>query len=222
VPRWPECHDPNWLKDLDTKSQTTEQLRYVKDLVEYFKHYDNIKMWQVENEPFLTSFGECPAMSIDFLKQEISLVKSLDDRPVLITDSGELSFWLKTGKLGDKFGHTLYRVVFNKYIGHIHYYLPASFYRIKALLADIKPENVIVAELQAEPWVPDGYTLRLDYGRMVSFMDSKKLTGNYNFAKQTGASEIYFWGVEWWYWLKTQKDNDKMWEAAKKIISETN
>ena len=44
TPRWPECHDPLWLENLDVKKVEQEQLRMVEDVVEHFKQFDNIKM----------------------------------------------------------------------------------------------------------------------------------------------------------------------------------
>lgn len=218
TPRWPECHDPEWTKTLTEWKIQREQLQMVEDLVKHFQKYDNIKYWQVENEPFLTSFGDCPDMLLDFLKKEVALVKSLDDRPVLITDSGELSTWFKTADLGDKFGHTVYRLVYNDLFGYSHYYLPPAFYRLKAMLAGLDKEDVIVAELQAEPWLAKGYILQTDYEKMLELMNLPKVQSNYNFARKTGASEIYFWGVEWWYWLKTNAENDSFWQFGQEIF----
>ena len=178
VPRWPECHDPVWLSPLPAEKIEIEQLKMIQTVVEHFKVKDNIKMWQVENEPFLTEFGECPEFSLSQVKKEIALVKTLDDRPILITDSGELSSWFKTGNLGDKFGHTMYRSVYSELLGFSKYMLPASFYRIKAGINGLALENVIVAELQAEPWVPDGYNLDITYDKMKEQMDKNQIESN--------------------------------------------
>ncbi|PIR94497.1 hypothetical protein COT97_00940 [Candidatus Falkowbacteria bacterium CG10_big_fil_rev_8_21_14_0_10_39_11] len=215
TPRWPECHDPEWIKELAPEKVRQEQLLMIKDVVNKYKDKTALKMWQVENEPFLDSFGECEPISLNFLKEEISLVKSLDSRPVLITDSGELSTWIKTGQLGDKFGHTLYREVYNKYIGYFKHVYPPAYYYFKGRLVGLKQRDVIVAELQAEPWVPDGYTLQLDYEKMKQLMSPEKIESNLDYAKRTGASEIYLWGVEWWYWMKTEVDDDSLWNSAK-------
>ncbi|HCC22836.1 TPA: hypothetical protein DF272_01505 [Candidatus Falkowbacteria bacterium] len=218
TPRWPECHDPLWVKELTPDKARAEQLIMVRDVVNKFKEKTALVMWQVENEPFLDTFGECQPISLSFLKQEIALVKSLDTRPVMITDSGELSWWLKTGTIGDKFGHTLYREVYNKYIGYFQHVYPPAFYYFKARLAGIKQDDMIVAELQAEPWVPEGYTLQLDYVKMKELMAPEKIESNYAYAKRTGATEIYFWGVEWWYWMKVKVDDDSLWENAKQFF----
>jgi hypothetical protein len=38
------------------------------------------------------------------------------------------------------------------------------------------------------------------------------------FAKQTGLSKFYFWGVEWWYWLKTTQNQPGIWNEAKQLF----
>lgn len=214
TPRWPECHDPDWLGELNDWEIEQEQLNMIRDVVIHFKQFDNIKMWQVENEPFLTVFGKCPVMSVDLVKREIALVKSLDKRPVMITDSGELSSWVKSAKLGDKFGHTLYRTVYDKRVGFLQYYLPPAFYRFKTWYCGLAKENIIISELQAEPWIPEDFTLN-DYQILNRSLPVEKIISNINYAKRTGASQIYLWGVEWWYWLKTVKNEPATWETLK-------
>lgn len=220
TPRWPECHTPDWLRDLTTEKADIEQQQMIADVVTHFKKYSVLWWWQIENEPFLDSFGECPPMSIEQLKKEIAIVKSLDSRPILITDSGELSFWFKTGHLGDKFGHTLYREVYNQYLGFFRHVFPPSFYWLKARMVNLAPSDVIVAELQAEPWVPYGYNLTFDSDQLKKMMTAEKLSSNFEFARRTGAREIYFWGVEWWYWLKEKQNDPSLWQEAKKIINQ--
>jgi hypothetical protein len=200
---------------LDAWKAEQEQLVFIRDEINHFKQFDNIKTWQAENEPLLEVFGECPKMSANLIKREVALIKSLDSRPVMITDSGELSSWLETAKLGDKFGHTLYRVVYNPNIGNLYYYLPPAFYHYKAKLAGLSREQVIVAELQAEPWLPPNYTFDKDYDKLLEQFPLEKIQENISYAKKTGASEIYLWGVEWWYWLKEVKNKPEIWEAMK-------
>ena len=47
-------------------------------------------------------------------------------------------------------------------------------------------------------------------------MNPEIFVKNINYAKRTGLSPVYFWGAEWWYWLKEQGD-DSIWQAAKDI-----
>jgi len=57
--RWPECHIPDWAKNLDKKNQQEKILEIVKKIVLRYNDSKTISYWQVENEPFFR-FGECP------------------------------------------------------------------------------------------------------------------------------------------------------------------
>jgi len=209
LPRWPECHEPEWIKSQDSRLKTQDLLKYIKVVVNRYKENPALYVWQVENEPFL-DFGECPKLDVEFLDKEIDLVRSLDSKhQILVTDSGELGLWLKAAKRGDIFGTTIYRVVWSKYLGYIRYdlFLPPQFFWLKANLARLfypgKP--IIVSELQAEPWKEEG-------------MDLKQFSKNIEFAKKVGFPEVYLWGTEWWYWLKVKHQDPSFWEFAKKIF----
>ncbi len=214
-PRWPECHTPAWLSDsldVEIKERTLE---FIKVVVERYKNSPAVEMWQVENEPLLNIFGKCPKGDVSFLKEEIALVKTLDSRPVMITDSGELSTWSQTAHLGDFFGTSVYRVVHNPYTGYFyHFWAPAS-YRLKAKLVGLSLDKAIISELQAEPWLSDGaeYSAPEEQKRMMS---PERIEKQIDFATRTGFSRAYVWGVEWWYWLKEQGD-DSVWQIGRKI-----
>jgi hypothetical protein len=217
-PRWPECHDPAWVEGTDYNIVRAKVLQNIELIVNRYKNNKAVEMWQVENEPFLDFFGKCPKISKKELKEEIVLVKSLDKRKVLITDSGELSTWWPGIKWGDIFGTTLYRTTYNKYIGYWHYFfVPPSFYRIKAYLWGKPQEAVYIAELQAEPWFPDG-PKESSLAEQFKTMNAKELVKNADYANKTNFYRAYFWGVEWWYWLKTIQKDNSVWEAARKYF----
>ncbi len=221
TPRWPECRYPKWLVGLREDQIQEKILESLKGVVGHYKDFSNIKAWQIENEPLFELFGMCPPPDKEFLKQEIGLVKSLDDRPIVITDSGELSFWFKASKLPDILGVTMYRVVYNKFTGYFHWPVPPAFYRIKARLVNRWPDKIINTELQAEPWSPAGNLIDVPIEKQYKSMDVEQLNKNFEFAQKTGFSEVYIWGVEWWYWLKTQGD-DSMWRAGQYLLENLN
>ncbi|MFA6536786.1 MAG: beta-galactosidase [Patescibacteria group bacterium] len=214
TPHWPECHDPEWLKNSDSDLIREKQLAMIKAVVENYKNREIIEMWQVENEPMLDYFGECPPANYDLLREEISLVKTLDIRPILITDSGELSSWLPASKAGDSFGTTMYRVVQNDFLGYIYYHLPPIFYNWKARILGLNLNDVLVAELQAEPWAPNGI-LNSALSEQFKSMDAKRLKSHVVYARKTGFRGAYLWGAEWWYYLAKIKGNNSLWETAK-------
>ncbi len=218
TPRWPECHDPLWIKNATDQFVQEQQFEMLKTVVDRYKVYDNIVMWQVENEPMLNAFGDCPPADLNLLQQEISFVKTLDVRPILITDSGELGFWLVAANVGDYFGTTMYRVTHNRWLGYSFYYLPPIFYNLKARLVGQNPNQVYVSELQAEPWVPQGILETSIADQKIS-MDAERLQNHVQFARQTGFAGAYLWGAEWWYWLRMVKGDNSLWDEARKIFN---
>jgi len=218
--RWPECHIPEWAKNLNKEEQQKEILEIIEEVVLRYRDRVSVGAWQVENEPFFP-FGECPWSDINFLKKEIDLVKSLDDkgRPVLISDSGEGSLWIEAAKLGDIIGITMYKKVWFSQIGvYVYYPLPPTFYWRKAqLIEKIFNKKVVVVELQAEPWGPKLlYDSPLE--EQEKTMNLERFKANIEFAKKTGLDEFYLWGGEWWYWMKVKQNQPEIWQEAKKLF----
>lgn len=221
LPRWPECHDPSWLASTTPQETKDKQLAFVENTVKRYESNPNIIYFQIENEPFLKYFGKCPPLDKELLKQEIKLVKSLTSKPVLVTDSGELSSWLEAGNSGaDLLGTTLYRTVYNPQFGYFHWFLPPVFYSAKTgLIKMFSPiEKVIVAELQTEAWHKENKNLRdMTMSENSESMSLKQFRDNIVFSRRAGFAEIYLWGVEWWYYLKEQKGEAGYWQEAKKL-----
>lgn len=220
TPRWPECHVPDWAKNMPKKSQQEKVLAFLKETVNRYKGNQTIWAWQVENEPFFP-FGECPWKDKNFLKKEINLVKSLDSqkRPVIVSETGEFSLWLKTARLADIVGVTMYRGAwFEFFNAYIQYPFPPVFYWRKAQAVEkLFNKSVICVELQAEPW---GSKLLQDVSleEQQKTMDLRKFKENIDFARNTGLSEFYLWGAEWWYWLKEKQNQPEIWNEAEKLF----
>lgn len=220
LPRWPECHDPSWLAMLSADEQQKSLLAFVEQTINRYKPIKTITRWQVENEPLLSVFGNCPKPDLDFLQQEIRHVRALDARPIVITDSGELSTWRHSAPLGDYLGTTLYRVVWNSLFGFFHHHFPPALYVLRAHLVEKNAGKVFIAELQAEPWSTATPIQQLSIAEQFRSMNAEQFKKNVEFARRTGFPEAYFWGVEWWYWLKEKQNDSRMWEAAKEVFRE--
>jgi len=220
--RWPECHIPTWLNGLSEQQQQDELLKYVKEVVLRYKNNDAIVNWQVENEP-LFHFGACPSwyyQGDDFLKAEVALVKSLDpSRKIIVSDSGEDSSWFGVAKIGDIVGITMYREAWvhitNSLGFYFHYLFSPVYYSRKALLIKkIFGKDIICIELQAEPWVSKPFNdVPLD--QQLKTMNPDLFERNIEYAKETGLEKFYFWGVEWWYWMKEKQNQPAIWDEAK-------
>jgi len=219
LPRWPECHFPEWTKLQNEKDRQESLLIYIEKTIERYKDKKSIIYWQVENEPFLSNFGECPAIDSVFLDKEIALIKSLDDRSIMMTDSGELSLWVSAAKRADIFGTTMYRDTYSEKLkSYIHYPIEPGFFRFKRNISKFfaHPQKWIVIELQAEPWGPVPFQY-LDKKERAKTMDLKKFRDIIEFSSKTGFQEFYLWGAEWWYWEKEANNDKAIWEEAKKL-----
>ncbi|MFA6547770.1 MAG: beta-galactosidase [Candidatus Magasanikbacteria bacterium] len=204
TPRWPECNVPDWAVNLSDDQYHVALNNYLKNVAEHFKNNPALETWQVENEPFLEFGDKCRTLDVKKLQTEISTIKNTDPKHlVMVTDSGELSFWNKTAKAGDIFGSTAYRVVWSKRSGYFNYdWLPAAFYRAHAKLYGLNLKNVYISELQAEPWMPNMAISVENIDEQLKSMNLDRMQKQIDFAKQTGFSRAYLWGAEWWYWLK--------------------
>lgn len=220
TPRWPECHPPRWTEDFTEEKNRPYILNLLTAEINHFKKYDNIVYWQVENEPLLDIFGICPDGDKDLLDEEIALVKSLSDKPILLTDSGELGTWLTMSKRTEILGTSMYRIVWNPIFGFMSYALPPGYYYYKTKINQFfnpNLKNVIVTELQGEAW--GGKPLiEMTLEEQYRSMNANKLQSNIEYAKKTGLNEIYIWGAEWWYWVKLQGD-DTMWVKMQEILN---
>ena len=215
VPRWPECHWPDWIYKLSAIERNNHILDLLKAEIGHYQNESAITAWQVENEPFLKIFGKCPMPDGNFYKQEVAAVKAVSSKPIIATESGELSTWLRGGKIADSLGISLYRIVWTNLFGYFKYPLPPSFYFLKSQLVAVLggTKKVFISELQAEPWLSTAI-LQTSLSEQSDSMNLKIFQDNVAYAKKTGLSPIYFWGAEWWYWLKQQGDST-IWDEAR-------
>jgi hypothetical protein len=222
LPGWPECHEPDWAKNLDKTEKQTRILKYIEEVITRYKNYDNIILWQVENEPFLRFFSKqtCGELDENFLQEEIALVKSLDSsRPVLVTDSGEFGTWFQAYKQGDTFGTSMYLYIWwRNAIGAFRYPITPAFFRFKhnliSLIFGKKP--AIVIELSAEPWLLQPI-VETPIEKQLERMGIDKFNEMLDFSSKTGFDTFYLWGAEWWYWLKLN-GHEEHWNRAKEVF----
>jgi hypothetical protein len=219
IPRWPECHSPAWLNRQSETEAQAATLKMIATVIERYRDRASIEYWQIENEPFLGTFGVCPPLDEEFLQQEFALARSLDDRQLIITGSGELSSWKKEAAVGDIFGSTLYRSIHNKVVGHIRYPFSTWFYETKAKMAGLTPERLMVLELQAEPWVPQGKMIYLSDSEINRTMSIQQFKNNIQYAVDLDFRRAYFWGTEWWYWQK-KYGNPEYWRIAASLFAD--
>lgn len=221
LPRWPECHVPDWARELSVEAQQAALLEKIKQVVTRYQNSPAVIWWQVENEPFLEvfAFDHCGKLDVAFLDKEIALVKSLDGtRPILVTDSGNLGTWFGAYSRGDIFGTSVYVHLWNPEFGPLRTIVPPWFYRVKdnvmALLYGEKTSVLI--ELSVEPWLIEPIVqapLEVQFSRM----NLEKFEEIIEYAVHTRYDRQYLWGAEWWYWLHLQ-GRSEMWERGKRLF----
>lgn len=230
VPRWPECFMPEWARSLDRESRENALREYLTAIRNRYRNHPALAVWQIENEPFLHYFGQCPARGRHFLEKEIEIFRTenvIADPvpPILITDGGEFGDWYRAVRAGDIFGTTMYRRVYppsiGRYVGIIDYPLSPSFFILKQKLArwltGEYEKPFIVIELQAEPWGAAGIPT-LSYQEQTNIFSPDYFRETIQYARETGFDEYYLWGAEWWYWVRETQGDDRYWEEAKKLF----
>ncbi|MBP6881453.1 MAG: beta-galactosidase [Candidatus Pacebacteria bacterium] len=221
LPRWPECHVPDWAGALSITERQAAQTRYLEQVIRRYQDSPAVTMWQIENEPFLEvfAFEHCGELDVDYLDKEIMIVKEIDaTRPVLVTDSGNLGTWVGAYRRGDVFGTSVYVHFWNPELGQFRTILPAWAYRVKDNLMQVlfgtKPTMLI--ELSAEPWLLEPVKeVPLDV--QFTRMNLEKFEDILLYAAETRYERQYLWGAEWWYWLD-QQGHPEMWERGKRLF----
>lgn len=221
LPRWPECHTPDWARDLTDVERQDELSAYITAVVERYRESPAIVYWQVENEPYLGVFARehCEPLDGAFFKKELELVRSLDGtRPLLVTDSGNLGTWSGAYSHGDLFGTSVYVYFWNPELGQFKSILPPWFYRVKENVMSLfyGEKQTLLIELSLEPWLVEPVT-NVPIETQFRRMDIEKFREIIEYAKETRYETQYLWGGEWWYWLKEQGYGE-MWEEGRTLF----
>ncbi len=222
TPRWPECHIPEWADHLSPEEKEEQVQELVRKVVGRYEKSPAVWAFQIENEPFL-NFGVCPDRPKGFLRKEVEVARQETDKPIIISDSGEWSFWSRVARIGDMVATTIYRRAwFDELNVYTTYPLPPVFYRRKTLLINwLFNKKVICGELQAEPWTPVFLT-EASLEEKEKTMSHEKFEEIIDYARRTGIEEFYLWGAEWWYWLKLERNDPWYWERSRSLFLENN
>ncbi len=219
-PRWPECHMPTWAEQLPKDVWYPKLKAQMTAVVERYKDSPSLVSYQVENEFFMTIFGECKDFDRARLVDEVDLVRKLDPgKTIVVTRSnnwGGIPIYEPTP---DLYGVAVYKRVFeytftNRYF---EYPYPSWFYSFLAGASEIySGKPMIIHELQMEPWLPTGYSMTdvKDVPEQNKSMNADRLEKRFEYAKKSGIKIIDTWGVEWWYWRKMKANDPTIWNTA--------
>lgn len=224
-PRWPECHPPDWVDTAQPPSQWQPALeQYMTAVINRYKHSPALQAYQLENEYFLKGFGTCTDMSRSRLVSEYNLVRQLDSaHPVVISRSNNALGTPVGQPTPDEFSITIYQRVWNTALLHryVQYPFPSWYYAFLAGVQKItKGKDMMIGELQAEAWPPDGQGIpQTSLSEQSKSLDAKRLTANVRFAEQTGMKDISLWGAEYWYYRAQILHDPSVWNAARTIFN---
>ena len=187
--------------------------------VERYRDNPALESYQLENEFFLSVFGECPDFSRDRLIDEFNLVKRLDPNHTLIVSrsNNAIGFPLNEPR-ADKFGVSVYKRVWDKTLTkrYVEYPFPAWFYGFLAGGGKILTgRDLMIHELQAEAWTPEGYEIKTaPISELYKSMNPERLHGRFEYAEASGMKRIDLWGAEWWYAMKVNRGEPALWNVA--------
>lgn len=226
-PRWPECHKPDWATDLPYDEWYPALKDYMQATIERYKDSPVLIDYQLENEFLLEVFGECPDHNRERLIDEFNFVKELDPtKPIIVSRSNNATpSWPIGEPRADIIGAAVYKRVWDKTVTkrYFEYPLPAWYYAFLAGGAKLTTGvDSILHELQAEPWLPDGYDMRTaSTEELYKTMDAERLRDRFQYGIDTGMKTIDLWGVEWWYSRKVNDGDDSLWEVAREELQYT-
>lgn len=223
-PRWPECHEPDWIDASQPRSQWQPQLEaFMSAVINRYKDSPSLVSYQLENEYFLDVFGECKNFERARLVDEYNLVKRLDpDTKLIISRSNNwtVASGFPVGKpRADEFGVSVYKRVWDRTISkrYFEYPIPPWFYSVLAGGGKIfTGKDLIIHELQAEAWTPDGYEISsAPVDELYKSMNPERLKARLKYGADTGMRTVDTWGAEWWYQMKVKRNAPEMWNTAK-------
>lgn len=208
-PRWPETHLPSWAIGLNEDRREKLFTEYLTKVVADYKDRACIQSYQLENEFWNKNFGEHNTFSRDRLIREFELVRRLDPtRPIIMTLGNTTGYPIGKPK-ADLYGTTLYRIQYEK-LRYSRSKYPSWYFKIRRRLTlIISRKNLIIHELQAEPWGPKA-NWEMSDDEQAKSMDATKLAVVLDFADKTGILYKDLWGGEWWYWRKVTRGDDSL------------
>jgi hypothetical protein len=225
-PRWPECHMPDWAKNEPVSVWQPQLEKYMSAVINRYKNSPSLENYQLENEFLLKGFGECKNFDRSRLISEYELVKSTDSKhAVIVGRSNNVQGTPIGDPTPDLYSVSVYKRVWDAGFTHryLEYPFPAWTYAFLAGTQKIiKHKDMVIGELQAEAWPPNGQTIQdTSLAEQNKSMDAKRLTDRFEYGKATGMRGISMWGAEYWYYRKQVLHDPSLWNIAKQEFKNT-
>lgn len=223
-PRWPECHGPEWAMKKPMSEWQEDLKKFMAVIINRYKDSPALAEYQLENEFFLSVFGECPDFSRERLVDEYNFVKSVDPQTPLTISRSNNAIGIPIGQpRPDQFAVSVYKRVWDKTLTkrYFEYPFPAWFYGSLAGWGKIfTGKDLYIHELQTEAWLPEGYSMEnAPIEELYKSLSPERLHHRIQYGVATGMRTIDLWGVEWWYQMKTQRGAPELWNTAKDEIT---
>ena len=226
-PRWPECQEPDWAKNEPKNVWQPQLYRFMETVINHYKNNPALKDYELENEYFLTVFGQCTDFDRNRLISEYNLVKAMDpDHKIIVSRSNNWVGIPIDKPTPDVFAVSVYKRVWDATLTHryFEYPLPAWFYSALAGYEELySGKDMIIHELQAEPWTPNGLDItQISKKEMYKSMSPARLRDRIEYGEATGMRTIDLWGAEWWYYMKVKQNNPDPWNVVKDEVARAN
>lgn len=218
-PRWPECHQPDWVAREPVEVWQPQLENYMQAVVSRYRHSPSLQSYQLENEFFLKGFGACTNFDRNRLVSEYNLVKKLDPAHPIIVGRSNNALGFPVGQpQPDLFSISVYKRVWDAAITHryLEYPFPAWFYGYLAGVQKIaNHRDMVLGELQAEAWPPDGKTIpETSLSEQNKSLDAARFKDRIAYGKATGMRQIDLWGAEYWYYRLRVLHDPSLWNVA--------
>lgn len=234
VPRWPEFYIPEWLEaptkklyqfSLNDKQLVRRLFDFEKLVLDRYGKYKNIKLIQVENEPFILAGDYKRRIARNFLKKEVRLIRQLTKIPILQTmqalpTTGIIGEFLSKGYWHKKFqidltdvvGFHVYPIFEQTVFGNFSKTFKAGFFAKKYLHHMIKfvlenQKELLCTELQAEPWESGGFNLQDAWHHKT--INPDQVSGYIDWLEELGIGKILLWGIE--FHIASEAQGNKVW-----------
>ena len=224
-PRWPECHGPEWAMQKPMESWLVDLKEFMGKVIDRYKESPALKEYQLENEFFLSVFGECPDFTRERLIEEYEFVKNKDpEHPVIISRSNNAIGFPVGDPVPDAYAVSVYKRVWDKTLTkrYFEYPFPAWFYGFLAGGGElIHGKKLFIHELQTEAWLPNGYSMKTaPVSELYKSLSPERLEKRIEYGVATGMRTMDLWGAEWWYHMKVKRNHPELWETAKKKLDQ--
>jgi hypothetical protein len=223
-PRWPECHGPDWAMEKPIEEWSQDLNEFMGVVIDRYKDRPSLIEYQLENEYFLSVFGECPDHSRERLVNEFNYVKSKDPtKPLIVSRSNNATpSWPIGEPRADLVAASIYKRVYDKTVTrrYFEYPYPAWFYGFLAGATMLTTDrDTIIHELQTEAWLPEPYEMKnAPIDELYKTFGPDDVASRLKYGVDTGIRTIDIWGVEWWYQMKTQRNAPEIWDLAKEEL----